>query len=81
MPQTQRTTKTIKGEQTMTKKLCVVCKAPLTLEEHICDMCYHQEMKKDMEREFQRRQFNEDEERGENWRFTDSRGRSVFKGD
>ena len=78
MPQTQRTTKTIKGEQTMTK--CLLCKKELEEEaEYICNKCHTEQMRKDVE--YLMAQKDNEDERSEAWRFIDNRRSSVFKRD
>lgn len=62
---------------------CLKCGAELAEgEEYLCDSCFKKEMQKDVEWHQQHSEEADDrEEWSEDWRFKDSRGRSVFKHD
>lgn len=50
-------------------------------EEYICDKCFDKEFEKEKKamEEIREEEWNEWADWNENWRFTDNRGRSVFR--
>jgi len=75
--------KKAKRQTTETSSKCLSCGSELAEgEEYVCDGCFRREMQKDIEWHQQHPKEVDDREAwGEDWRFKDSRGRSVFKRD
>ena len=64
--------------ESSTSTKCLRCKKRLEDgEEYLCDSCFTKAMKEDMKA--QAKDYEEANDWNEDWRFTDSRGRSIFK--
>ena len=78
-----------KAEKLQTKRLkknqCIICGKDKGTSEYICDKCFDEQMNEDMEslaKECQQEEeYERDEQYSQDWRFKDSRGRSVFRRD
>ena len=65
---------------------CKLCHKSLGVhDEYICSNCFNEKMKEDMEllakEQQQEEEYERDEQYSQDWRFRDSRGRSVFRRD